>query len=140
MHFEGSSLTLPKLWSTRTGHGFFIAPVITIIRASWHFLSNAANIWSIVDILLMVAKDKTELAVSNGIKTLKEVFAIGAQSCALDEATKIGRGQSFQAYFRQQRQTSLLDLSGKKGKKILTLSALVNMCKPRPYFISPHLL
>lgn len=58
VYFKGVSLTLPKLCSTRAGHEFFIAPIIKVFRVSWCFLSNIANMLSIVDILLMFAKDK----------------------------------------------------------------------------------
>lgn len=58
VYFEGVSLTLPKLCSTRAGHEFFIAPIIKVFRVSLCFLSNIANMLNIVDIQLIVAKDK----------------------------------------------------------------------------------
>lgn len=55
VHIDVVSLPLPKL--CRAGYEFFIASVIKVFRVSWCFLSNRANMLSIVNILLVAAKD-----------------------------------------------------------------------------------
>lgn len=100
VYFEGISLTLPKLCSTRAGHEFFIAPIIKVFRVSLCFLSNIANMLNTVDILLIVAEDKIrrKLALNDIIKTLKEITLLSELKLnyvLYSKSLKVGGGKSF---------------------------------------------
>lgn len=128
------ALTLPRLCSARAKQESFILLITRVFSILWNFLSKIAIVQRIVEVLLMVAKDKIKL-VSNIIKTLKDIFARGNKVllCALYKGAGDGRNKLFTLILgNRSRHLYWICLE----KKSQMSSVLVNPCKPLPCFIS----